>query len=340
MNLYTFGTILVLTIGLGAVSLWLFKELRKALDRILNIVKEVLRFGKPVPDGFGDVCRAIAGRIDVKRTELEHLRNQITSLTQEVERLRNRQIRVDQIQAIFQVAFFQSQLSSRDFVKEVLRSTGGGVLTRREDIEYFGVYRASNIQRFGVDLKSLSFRLMPSSVIEVSGLGKTEIIGNLKTEVKVEHTELRRHLTGGKLPNAHEILESDTDNLLLDRDRKQRDDVHEAITQTRSIDQIDRAVEKMTLQFLNDHFAPRGYRVVKAIDGITDGKSIFQLSDEINGQLEGEIAAKNRLLSDALQNKSEVDQELRNEIQSLKEAPLANSDQLSPTAVVQRTAHA
>lgn len=330
MNAYTFATILILVVGLIAVSFQFLNQGRRTINGVAEqptkIVETVTTAAaavmQPLSSGVGEICHAIAGRIETKRAELDDQRAKITSLTQEVERLRNRQIRVDQIQPIFQLALFESDLSLRDFVKEVVKTTQGGTINRKEEIEYFGVYRARSIQRFGVDLKRISFRIMPSSVIEVSGLGRTELIGNLKTEVKPEHTELRRHLTGGRLSESHEILEEDLENLLLTRDRKQRDDVHEAITQTRTIDQIDQAVEKMALQFLNDHFLPRGYRVVKAVEEISDGKSIFQLSDEINGHLDEEIAAKSHLLDQAVQKKSELDQDLRSEIQMLKEMPL------------------
>ena len=323
MNPYTLAAIIIVTIGVVVCVLLIYQggkaTVNAGRDAATGIATTIGETTKPVAQGFADICHAIAGRIETKREELQKLRTQTTALTQENERLRNQQIRVDQIKPIFQVAFFQSDLSTRDFVKEPVQSTPGGNFERNEEIEYLGVYSAKNTQKFGIDFEELKFHILSPTVIQVSGLGKTKLIGNPNTEVKPEHTELRKHLTGGPKSDAHEILIGDLGKLMLERDRKQRDDVQRAITQERKIDQVEQGVELMTMQFLKDYFAPRGYSVIKASKELTDAKSIFEIQDQINAQVDTLISANHRQLADVEGKVEAAEHELKLDIQKLKE---------------------
>lgn len=333
MNPYTLAAIIIVTIGV-VISLLIYRSAkvaetatkefadtaRKPFEVIGTATSEAVdKVAAPIAGGVADICHAIAGRIETKREELHSLRTQTAALTQENERLRNQQIKVDQIKPIFQVAFFQSDLSETDFFKEVVEQTQGGMLDRHEAIEYLGVFHAKNTQKFGIDFEALKFRIVSSSVLQVSGFGKTKLIGNLNTDVKLGHKELRKHLTGGPRPDSHEILTGDIGTLMLDNVLKQQKRVQLQITQERKIDQVEQGIELMTMQFLKDFFSPRGYSVIKASEELTDGKSIFEIQEEINAQVAKRINDNDRQLADVGGKVEAREHDLKLEIQSLKE---------------------
>ena len=90
------------------------------------------------------------------------------------------------------------------------------------------------------------------------------------------------------MSDSHDIVSGDIDNLLLAQDRAQREELHSTITQNRAVEQIDRTLEQMALQFLKDYFQPRGYTVTKAVGDLPDGKSLFEISAELNSHLDDE----------------------------------------------------
>jgi len=347
MDGYTLTAVIVATVGLSTVGCVYFmsrtarliatdtsKTIRAPIDsseRILtNVTDKVEGVATkavnaaqetvaPISQGVSEMCRAIAGRIDTKRAELTALREEISRLKYENDRLQSRRISVDQIKPIFQIAFFQSDLSERDFVKKPVKITPGGVIQRQEVIEYFGVYRAKNTQKFGVDLEDLKFKLTSSTVLQVSGLGTTKLIGNLGTEVEDEHVELRKHLTGGRLSEVHEILSDDVDGLKLEWDRIQRKELHNSITKERRINQIEQGVEMMTLQLLKDHFGPRGYTVLKATEEIREPKSIFDIQKELNTLLTDQIESNSRRLAEVGSVQEAAEQSLNSELQRLRD---------------------
>ncbi|MEO7599067.1 MAG: hypothetical protein ABIV50_09060 [Opitutus sp.] len=296
------------------------KTLGAVEDLVSQTVEAARTTAEPISKGIAEICHALAEGIDNKREDLAKSRHRIDGLNQEIERLKNRRISVDQIQPIFQIAFFQSDLTEREFVKEVVKSIPGGLIQRSEVIEYLGVYRAKNTQKFGVDFEDLKFCIVPEDVIQVSGLGKTKLIGNLKAEIQDEHVELRRHLTGGRLKEVHEIIQGDIDNLMITRDRKQRKELQDAITRERRITQIEQGVELMTLQFLKDYFGPRGYTVVKASEALSEPKSIFEIQETLNSQLEKLRDDKNLRLSEALKIQEVTEQALKFELRKLRDA--------------------
>ncbi len=324
--------VVIITVGVIACVYFVCNVGKKGIEKTGEVLQSPINLGskvvveavhgaertiKPVTEGVGNVLNSIADRIKMNRAELDASNQKINQLTLENERLKHRQVNVDQITSIFQVAFFQSDFSTRDFVKEIVKKIPGGKIDRTEEIEYLGVYRAKNTQRFGIDLGHLRFRLLPESGIEVSGLKKAELIGNLNTTVEHEHVELRRHMTGGIRPESHEILKDDVGNIRLDRDRKQRDDVHKAITQERTIDQIEEATERMALQFLSTYFSPRGYTIKKSTFEFTDGKSIYQLADELNTRTAQAIAFNTTKIVDYGKQRDHADSEMQQQLEQL-----------------------
>ena len=337
MNPYSLAAVVIITLGIVATVLilckygWKFGE--KGLDKAGEIAgqpakivetvtgeagKTVRALGEPVSKGIAEICHEAAQLISQRQKNLEELQSKITSLTYECDQLRKRQIKVDQIQPIFQIAFFKASFSELNFVKEIINISPASSFERKEEIEYLGIFRATNKQKLGVNLENLRFRISSPFVIEVSGLGKTELVGNSETTVDPEHVELRRHLTGGTVKaDVHEIIKGDPDDRRAKRERKQSSDLLAAITQQKAVEEIDQAIEKMALQYLKDYFLPRGYNIVRAIDETAAGKTIYQIRDEINGELDVNINNASRLLSDAEQKKIEVVQELEKEIQKI-----------------------
>ena len=342
MNGFTLTAIIVVTIGAVAI-VWAMCLRKAAADAIFQggqaaeqtvdaatevankVVDAARSTAEPLAQGAADICHSIARRIEVKSNELKELRERVTALSRENEQLQNRRINVDQIEPILKIAFLQTEFSETNFVRETARITPGSGTARNEEIEYLGVYRAINTQRFGVDLNRVKFRLVAPATIEVAGLDTAEVIGNLNTEITPVHTELRRHLTGGVLSDVLEIVDEDIDQLLLTHDRQQRENLHKAITPKKAVQQIDRALEEMALQFLKDHFTPRGYILVKAAGGLPDGKSLFQISAELNAKLDGERVAKTRLLTAAVEERDAVDRQLALDIGELKTVGIAKT---------------
>lgn len=335
MNGYTFAAIVFVTLGAVAIAWsWHFrkawhhtvqetgKALAKPVDAAANVANNAIDAARstaaPVADGVGDICHSIARRIETKRDELKNLREQVAELTTENEQLKSRRISVDQIQPILKIAFLQADFSETNFIKKSLRTTPGTGTARNEEIEYLGVYRATNTQRFGVDLNRIKFRMTAPATIEVAGFDTTEVIGNLNTQITPVHTELRRHLTGGLLAGSHEIVDGDIDKLLLTQDRIQRDELHKAITQNQAVQQIDRTLEQVALQFLKDYFAPRGYTLVKAVGDIPDATSLYQISAELNARLDEEVRQKTSRLADIIKQRDQVDTLLAQDIEELK----------------------
>ena len=339
MNPYSLAATVIITIGIVTVVFFIckygWKSWKKGADTTETIVKqpgEIVKVvtgevGKtvrevvgPISKGIAEICHEVAQGISHKQKNLEELQSKITSLTYECDQLRKRQIKVDQIQPIFQIAFFKASFSELNFVKEIVNTSPSSSFERKEEIEYLGIFRATNKQKLGVDLESLRFRVSSPFVIEVSGLGKTELIGNDKPTVNPEHVELRRHLTGGTVKSdVHEIIKGDPDDHRAKRERKQSSDLLAAITQQKAVEEIDQAIEKMALQYLKDYFSPRGYNIVRAIDEAASGKTIYQIRDEINGELDVSINNASRLLSDAEQKKIEVVQELEKDIRTISQ---------------------
>ncbi len=335
MNGYTLTAVVVVTCGAVAIA-WAL-HLRKALSDVLEQTRNTLTkpmdavagvankaidaaqtTAKPVTLGIAEICRSIAQRIETRRNELKELRDRVATLTNENEQLRNRHISVDQIQPILKIAFLQADFSETNFVRTSIQKVRGTGTARNKEIEYLGVYRATNTQRLGVDLNRLKFRLAAPDTIEVGGFGTTEVIGNLNTKIKPLHTELRCHLTGGALKDSHEIVSGDSDNLLLAHDRAQREELHNTITQNRAVEQIDRTLEQMALQFLKVYFHPRGYTVTKADGDLPDGRSLFQISAELNSHLDDERRDKTRLLAEVIAKRAAVELQLARDIEELK----------------------
>jgi len=335
MNGYMLTAVIVVTVGAVAIvfavclrrtSETALKEARQTVtepcDAAAGVANNAIEAARstaaPVAHGVADICHAIARRIETKRDELKALREQVATLTYENEQLKSRRISVDQIQPILKIAFLQADFSETNFVRKIIRETPGSGTGRDEKLEYLGVYRATNTQRLGVDLNRMKFRLVAQATIEVGGFDTTEVIGNLNTQIKPLHTELRRHLTGGFLSDSHEIVTGDIDNLLLAQDRAQREELHNTITQNRAVEQIDRTLEQMALQFLKDYFHPRGYTVTKAVGDLSEGKSLFQISAELNSQIDDERSKKARLLTDAITGRDELERQLALDIEELK----------------------
>ena len=317
MNGFTLIAVIVVTCG--AVAIFLALHLRKAWTDTATQAKEgFTRSIEPVARGVAEICHSIARRIETRRDELKALREQIATLTSENEQLKNRHISVDRIERILKIAFLEADFSETNFVKRTTRKIPGTLGGRDEEIEYLGVYQATNTQRLGVDVNSMKFRLADPANIEVAGFGATEIIGNLNTQIKPLHTELRRHLTGGALSESHEIVNGDIGNLLLDQDRAQRDQLYNTITKNKAVEQVDRTLEQMTLQFLIDYFHPRGYTVKKAVGDLPDGKSLFELSADLNSNLDHELRAKTRLLTETTAKRAEVEIQIARDIEDLK----------------------
>ncbi len=336
MNGYMLIAIIVVTIGVVAIAWAAFigkawgrtvKQGQKTLTAPISAAENVANNAidaahdtvKPITTGLAGICHAFAGRIETKRAELRELRDKVAGLTYENEQLKNRRISVDQIEPILKIAFLQAEFSETNFVRKTVKKTPGMLTARNEEIEYLGVYRATNTQRLGVDLNRMKFRLSAPATIEVGGFDTTEVIGNLNTQIKPIHTELRRHLTGGTIAgDSHDIITGDVDSLLLGQDRAQREDLHNTITQNRAVQQIDRTIEQMALQFLKDYFSPRGYIVTKAVGELPDGKSLFQISAELNDHLDDERKNKEQLLTDAVTKRDNVELQLARDIEELK----------------------
>lgn len=288
---------------------------------VTHAIEAALATAEPLTKGVADICRAIAGRIESKRSELGVLREQIAKLAEENERLRNRQIRVDQIKQIFQIAFFECEVSERDVVKKVVREEAGGMVARQEQIEYLGVFRGRNTQKIGVDMDDLRFSVVSPSVVAVSGLGKTKLIGNINTDVDEEFIELRRHLCGVRmLPDSHEILSKDIDidGLKKNAADEQRRNFEKALKQEKRIKQIEQGVEMMTLQLLKDHFSARGYEVVKATDELVDPKSIFEIQEVLNAKVQAALEDNSRRLAEAKTAHEVTEKALQADVLTLK----------------------
>jgi hypothetical protein len=334
MNGYTFAAIIVVTLGVVAIA-WAWhlrkawsvtvKQAQTTLTRPLdaaesvanNAVAAVRATTEPVSQGVAAICQSFARRIEAKREVLKNIRERITALTVENEQLKNRRISVDQIRPILKLALREVELSNTNCVRKIVKKTQGNRLMRDEEIEYLGVYQVKSTQRLGVDLSDLRYRLVAPTTIEVDIVGKTEVVGNLNSQFKPVIAELRRHLTKGSLAESHEVIKGDIDGLLLEHDRAQRNDLQKAITDNETVNEHVRAIEQAALQFLKDYFHPRGYTVIKAIGKLTDGSSLFQLTDALNARIDDELRARTGFLTEALNKREDVERLLAEDLEEL-----------------------
>lgn len=293
------------------------KAVDTAGDVATRAIDAIESTAEPLSQSVASVCFAIASRIERRRDELRELREKVASLSAENESLRGRRVSVDEIQPILKVAFSQIDVSETLFVRRPVKETLGKLKSRDEMIEYLGAYRATNRQTLGVDLTLLKFRLVSPSVIEVGGLGRTEVIGN-QPKLERLYTELRLHKTGGMLPESHEILKGDSEKLLRDAEDAHREELQASVTKVKALVQVERTLEQAALQFLRGYFQPRGFSIVKAETDVTEGYSLMQLTSSLNDKLDEERVKKSRALADSIQARDTLERTIAEDIEQLK----------------------
>jgi hypothetical protein len=258
---------------------------------------------QPISNAVGKVGESIADRLRIKRVELNALRTQVLTLTQEVEMLKSRRISIDQVKSILQLALVEAGFTRYNIKKMRVGGEDGGWSERDEEIEYFGIVKATYKQRLGVDLEKLKFQRVSSREIAVSGLGQTEIIGTHSIQIEPFHTELRRHLKAAKLrAGSSEIIAGDDQHRTANtKEREQNAEIIKEINEDKAIKEIDNAIDRLALSFLEACFAPAGYRVKRAEGALESPKSFQLIGAELNDEVEQltrkrteEISAKSR----------------------------------------------
>ena len=96
-------------------------------------------------------------------------------------------------------------------------------------------------------------------MIEIGGVGRTKLIGNIKPEVVPEFSEIRKHLTGGPMSDSRVIMDDDPGKLKELRMHKQHAELLAAITEEKRVEEIERGVELLTMQMFKILRAQRLY---------------------------------------------------------------------------------
>jgi hypothetical protein len=95
---------------------------------------------------------------------------------------------------------------------------------------------------------------------------------------------------------------------------KQHAGLFSAITGEKKVEEIEKGVELLTMQFFKDYFQPRGYGVAKVDVEMTDGKSLNEIRDAINGELGRLLADNNDMLAETRKKVDLLDREIHEDI--------------------------
>ena len=263
-------------------------EVGKTVTEVVSVTaKTAENLLQPISNAIGRLGDSLAERLRSSQTELSKSRAEVINLSQEVEMLRSRRISVDQVKNILQLALIEAGFTRYNIKKMRVGGDEGGPLSRKEEIEYFGIIKATYTQKLGVDLDKLKFQVVSAGVVSVSGLGQTEIIGTHSIDIHPFHTELRRHLTGGTIRgNVSEIIPGDPDRTLNTQEWAQTQEIINEINADKATEQIDNAIDKLALSFLQWFFAPAGYQVVRATENLVCPKSFQMIATELNNRVD------------------------------------------------------
>jgi hypothetical protein len=257
------------------------------------VSKDVKDLIQPVSNGGGEVLSAIADRIRASSVELEALRSKSARLAQDVEHLKARRVEVTQVQNILQLALLQAEMqiinvrkvTSKEWDERNALSMG---LTKSTYMtEYLGILDVTYKQKLGVDIARLRFTRLNDAEIGVVGLGVTAMVGVNDLRMKNIVSELRTFVDG-KLKS---IDDEKYAGQKQDESVMHRDLVLETINGSETTRNLDKAVERLALAFLQAYLQPTGYRLTPLENEPVGAVGLHEICAQINSEYDRKISA-------------------------------------------------
>jgi hypothetical protein len=258
---------------------------REVVGDVRATVHDVTATVKPVADGLGNIEVAIADRI----SRTKELENTIFSLRDEIATLRAQRVSPNALKPFFELGF-DIPYEGYNVKPITLTSVDSGVLTRKEVVEYLGVYSVNFTRKIGVEVKDLKFELRPNNRIAIAGL-KPKLLGVRNVETRKLVCEVRRHLTEGKLPDQSTILNpGDKDFVLVEQQRSRQEVSIQQWINSSGMDFSGLPFEELVFPFLTICFGEK-YQL-KMDDKLSDPKNFVEICDLINAGFDKAIANK------------------------------------------------
>lgn len=259
-------------------------SVRRVSETVEGLGDNINNMVEPITNGVGDILHSVAGRIKIKQIEYDNLVNKSIALTEEIERLKNRQINITDLTAQLKLSLISINQKYPSIMRKAL------VTTSSEEIEYLGLYVAEYEVHLGVDLDDLQFQLAGNDCLRVYGLHKPIVIGIKNLTIESPIDEIRKSSKEkyfGLFSEKTEILKNH--DKLSDCKDEHRNKILSEIQQSQSLEYIRNVNAHLALAFLNACLLRTGMRIEESIDQLTDSRSFVDICEEINRKHRKEI---------------------------------------------------
>ena len=244
-----------------------------------------------VAEPIGDILRSIAEKIRGKHVEADKLKTESIALAQEVERLKNRSIQVDDVAVQLKLALIKSKHRYDSFHIEQIQAEAGGWFSRDTVHEYVGLVHADYSVSVGLDIEQLRFTIGENDQVYVSGLEQPEIIGIKDAEIKSLLGEVRESKAAGSVRDAVETILRGDPRCAEIRERHQATVLKE-IQSKQSVEHFVDPVSKLAFAFLKTCLKPSGVNLISDEDHAKTGVGFFEMCTELNSRVNQSLVNK------------------------------------------------